>query len=119
MSIQHLAQQFVDLCNQGKNFEVMETLYAPSIVSVESDGKETAGQQAVIRKSKTWAEGFTVHGETVRGPFFNAANQFAVHFTFELTPKSTGQRVAQEEVAIYTVKDDKIVREQFFNQGNW
>lgn len=91
MSLQSVAKQFVDLCNQGKNFDVMQTMYAPDIVSVEASGNETAGQEAVIQKSKNWAAGLTLHGEKVRGPFFNGPNQFAVHFTFEVTPKATGQ----------------------------
>jgi len=123
MSIQTLAKQFVEMCNQGKNFDVMHTLYAPDIVSVEASGQETAGQAAVIEKSKRWAAINTIHGEKVRGPFFNGANQssgqFAVHFTFEVTPKATGQRITLEEVGVYTVKDDKITREQFFYEGNW
>ena len=44
MSIQTVARKFVEMCNQGKNFDVMHTMYAPDIVSVEGDGKETAGQ---------------------------------------------------------------------------
>ena len=45
------------------------------------------------------------------------AGQFAVHFTFEVTPKATGKRTTLEEVGVYTVKDDKITREQFFYEG--
>ena len=50
----------------------------------------------------------------MRGPFFNGPDQFAVYFTFEVTPKATGKRVTLEEVGVYTVKGDKITREQFF-----
>ena len=117
MSLQTVAGKFVELCNQGKNFDVMETMYAPNIVSVEGDGKETAGQQPVIQKSKVWQADNTIHGEKVRGPFFNGPNQFAVHFTFEVTRKATGQRITLEEVGVYTVKGDKIAREQFFYDG--
>src|SRR5436309_7917490 len=120
MSVHTLAKQFVDLCNQGKNFDVMRTMYTPDIVSVEGDGKETAGQQQVIKKSEDWVSDKTFHGETVAGPFFNGANanQFAVYFTLDITPKATGERVTREEVAIYTVnKSDKITREQFFYAG--
>ena len=117
MSIQTVARQFVELCNQGKNFDVMRTMYAPDIVSVEGDGKETAGQTPVIQKSERWGEANTIHGEKVRGPFFNGPDEFAVHFTFEVTPKATGKRVTIEEVGVYTVKGDKIVREQFFMTG--
>ena len=120
MSLQSVAKQFVELCRQGKNFDVMRTMYAPDIVSVEGDGKETAGQRPVIKKSEDWVSDKTFNGETVAGPFYNGANpdQFAVYFTLDITPKATGKRITQEEVAVYTVnKDDKITREQFFYDG--
>ncbi len=119
MSIQTLARQFVDLCNQGKNFDVMRTMYSPDIVSVEASGHETAGQQPVIQKSERWAAANTIHSGKVRGPFFNGPNQFAVIFNFEVTPKDTGKRIALEEVGVYTVKGDKITREQFYYEGTW
>jgi hypothetical protein len=120
MSLQTVAHQFVELCRQGKNFDVMRTMYAPDIVSVEGDGKQTAGQGPVIKKSENWGADKTFHGETVAGPFFNSANpdQFAVYFVLDVTPKATGKRVAREEVAVYTVnKNDKITREQFYYEG--
>jgi hypothetical protein len=118
MSLQTVARDLVELCNQGRNFDVMRTMYAPDIVSVEGDGSETAGQQPVIRKSEVWQSNNAIHSEHVRGPYFNGPGQFAVHFTFEITPKSTGQRRTIEEVGVYTVNDaDKITREQFFYDG--
>ena len=117
MSLRTTASRFVELCRAGKNFDVMRTMYAPDIISVEGDGKETAGQQPVIHKSEIWAGDNTIHGEKVRGPFFNGPNQFAVHFSFDITRKSSGQRSTIEEVGVYTVKGDKITREQFFYDG--
>src|SRR5947207_419434 len=120
MSLRIVASEFVKLCRQGKNFDVMRMMYAPNIVSVEGDGKETEGQNPVIKKSENWVSDKTFHGETVAGPFFNGANpdQFAIYFTLEVTPKATGKRITLEEVAVYTVnKDDKITREQFFYEG--
>jgi hypothetical protein len=119
MSVQSVARKFVDLCRAGKNFDVMHTLYDPHIVSVEGDGKETAGQEPVIKKSENWVSDKIFHGETVAGPFYNGANpdQFTVYFTLDITPNETGKRVTREEVAIYTVKNDKITREQFFYDG--
>jgi len=120
MSVRSVANQFVDLCRQGKNFDVMRTMYAPDIVSVEGDGRQTAGQGPVIKKSEDWVSDKTFHGETVAGPFFNGANpdQFGVYFTLDVTPKATGRRITLEEVAVYTVdKDDRITREQFFYDG--
>ena len=118
MSVETTARKFVELCNQGRNFDVMRTMYAPDIVSVEGDGKETVGQQPVIRKSEIWQGNNAIHGEKVRGPFFNGPDQFAVHFTFDVTRNASGERVTIEEVGLYTVgKDDRITREQFFYDG--
>lgn len=119
MSLQSVAKEFVDLCNQGKNFDVMRTLYAPDIVSVEGDGSETVGQQAVIKKSENWVSDKSFDAQEVRGPFFNGPSQFAIIFIHKVTPKATGKQITLEEVGIYTVnKSDKITREQFFFAGS-
>jgi predicted ribonuclease toxin of YeeF-YezG toxin-antitoxin module len=119
MSVRTIAAQFVDLCRKGKNFDVMRTMYDPNIVSVEGDGKETRGQGAVIKKSEDWVSDKEFNGETVAGPFFNGANpdQFVVYFTLDITPHATKNRITREEVGVYTVKNDKITREQFFYDG--
>jgi hypothetical protein len=125
MSIKAVANEFVELCNQGRNFDVMEAMYAPDIVSVEANGEEFSGKRPVIEKSRRWQAANAINGGKVRGPFFDTANgaadrssgQFVVHFTTEVTPKATGRRVTVEEVGFYTVRDDKITREQFFYDG--
>lgn len=117
MSLQTIAGQFVEMCNQGKNFDVMHTMYAPDIVSIEPSGEETAGKTSVIQKSERFQAQNPISGEKVLGPFFNSPNQFAVHFTFEITPKATGRLITVEEVGVYTVKDNTITREQFFSEG--
>ena len=118
MSVQSVGVRFVELCRQGKNFDVMRTMYTPDIVSVEADGHETVGQEPVIQKSERWAAANIIHGQVVRGPFFNGPNQFATTFTFEVTRKDSGKRETLEEVAVYTVRGDKIEREQFFYEGD-
>ena len=117
MSVQTLAKQFVTMCNQGKNFDVMRSMYAPNIVSVEADGSETAGKEPVIEKSKRWAETTTIQREQARGPFFNGPNQFAVHYTFDVLRKTETTPITIEEVGVYTVENDKVTREQFYYAG--
>ena len=118
MSLRTIAKQFVDLCNQGKNFDVMRTMYHPDIISVEGDGTETVGQTPVIQKSERWAAVNTINGEKVLGPYFNGPDEFAVHFSFDVTPKATGKRTILDEIGVYTVKGDKITRERFFYDGD-
>jgi hypothetical protein len=117
MSLESTAARFVELCNQGRNFDVMRTMYAPDVVSVEGDGSETAGQSPVIAKSERFVADNRIDAQKIRGPFFNGANQFAIHFVHDVTRQATGQRLTLEEVAVYTVKGDQIAREQFFFDG--
>ena len=119
MSVQALAGKFKELVDQGKHFEVMRTMYAPDIVSVEGDGRETVGQQRVIKKSEDWVADKSFDGQEIRGPLFNGPSQFAVVFVHKVTPKATGRQVTLEEVGVYTVnQDDLITREQFFFEGS-
>ena len=113
-----VARQFVAMCREGKNFDVMRQLYDENIVSVEAALRktgafETAGKAAVIKKSEEWAAANEIHGGTVDGPFL-LGDRFAVVFAFEVTPKATGQRVTVREVAVYTVAGGLITREEFF-----
>ena len=117
MGTESIAGKFVELCNQGRNFDVMRTMYAPDVVSVEGDGAETAGQAPVIRKSERFVAGNRIDAQKLRGPFFSGTNQFAIHFVHEVTRSATGERLTLEEVGVYTVKGDKISREQFFYDG--
>jgi hypothetical protein len=126
MSVQAVAGKFMELCNQGKHFEVMRTMYAPEMVSVEGDGKETAGKEAVIRKSEVFQGNNAIQGQDLRGPFFcgdaNAnSGRFAVYTSISFTPKAGGggERVTHEEVGLYTVKNDMITREEFFYVGTF
>jgi len=114
MSLQTIAAKFVEMCKQGQNFDVMRTLYSPDIVSVEPTGAETAGQQQVIDKSAAWIADKSFDSQTVAGPFICGPDQFAVHFVQKVTPKATGQQETREEIGVYTVRADKITREQFF-----
>jgi len=118
MNLQTLGQKVVDLCNQGKNFEVMETLYDPNIASIEPTGKATIGKHPVIEKSRKWAEGVEIHSEAVLGPFFHGKDRFATKTIFEVTRKETGKRESLEEITIYTIKDGLITQEEFFFGGD-
>ena len=122
MSVETVALKFMELCNQGKHFEVMRSMYAPEMVSVEGDGRETVGKEPVIRKSELFQGNNILHGQKLRGAFFcgdpNAGSgRFAVYSLLEYTPKAGGERRTQEEVGLYTVKGNQITREEFFYVG--
>ncbi|HEV8125579.1 MAG TPA: nuclear transport factor 2 family protein [Gemmatimonadales bacterium] len=113
-----VAHELVDLCREGRNLEAIEKLYSPNIISIESTGSEQmpaeiSGIDAVRGKNEWWFENFEVHSAETNGPFVGDG-QFAVQYDFDATEKATGKRNRMVEMALYTVKNGKIVKEQFF-----
>jgi hypothetical protein len=113
-----VANELVALCRQGRNLEAIAKLYHPKIVSIEPVGNEAmpaelTGMEAIREKNESWLDSHEVHSAQVNGPFVGG-DQFAVHYVFDTTFKASGERSTMAEMALYTVKDGKIVREQFF-----
>ena len=122
MSVKTIATKFIDLCNQGKHFEVMRNMYSPDMVSVEGNGQEWIGKDNVIRKSEAFQGNNTIHTQDLRGPYFcgdeNApSGRFTVWTSIQFSPKTGGDRKTHTEVGLYTVKNDTITREEFFYNG--
>lgn len=113
-----VAEELVALCREGRNFDAISKFYARDIVSIESVGNEEMpaemrGIDAVRKKNDWWVENNEVHSVDVNGPFVGD-EQFAVQYTWDVTFKPMKRRWTNTEMALYTVKDGKIVREQFF-----
>lgn len=80
-------------------------------------GREQRGIDAIRHKHAFWEEHNDTHGVVVTGPYLGtgpAANQFALHFLFDITRKATAVRAPLSEVALYTVVNGKIAHEEFF-----
>ena len=120
MDTKQIGQRLVELCQQGRNDEAYATLYSPDIISVEAFPPagmpaELKGFEAIGRKGEWWTQNHEIHSAGARGPY-TVGDRFAVIFNFDVTPKAgpqSGKRTQMEEVALYTVKDGKIVREEF------
>ena len=113
-----VAQELVALCRAGRNLDAVNKFYSPRIVSIEPVGSpempaEMNGIEAIRNKHEWWDQNNQVHSMEVNGPYLGEG-QFAVQYTFDATFKPTGQRNTLTEMALYTVKDGKIVREEFF-----
>jgi ketosteroid isomerase-like protein len=120
MNTQEIADKLVALCRQGKLPDA-KVLYAPDAVSVEASAppggqKESVGLAAIQAKGEWWVANHEVHSMVVAGPWPHD-DRFIVGFKFDVTMKPTGQRFTMEEMGLYTVKDGKIVREEFFYTG--
>lgn len=116
-----IGKKLVELCNQGKNMEAVQTLYADNIVSVEVHGSpempaRMEGKPAIIGKTQWWFDTHTIHSITAKGPWPHG-DRFVVLFAIDVTAKTgtmAGQRMKMEEAGVYTVKNGKIVHEEFF-----
>lgn len=119
MDLKKIADTLVAACRSGGEAGLLATHYHPDAVSVEAadfsgKGRETTGVADIKGKHAWWAENFEVHGGEVGGPFLHGDDKFAVTFTMDATHKQSGERTAMKEVAIYTVANGMIVREEFF-----
>lgn len=121
METKQVGEKLVTLCNKGQFLEAVESLYSKDIVSVEAMGSpempaEMRGIDKIKGKNQWWSENHDVHAMKAEGPYAHN-DRFAVKFHFEVTPKfgsKKGKRTKMDEVAVYTVKNGKIVREEFF-----
>ncbi len=116
-----IGKKLVELCQQGKNLDAIKSLYDKAIVSIEamSDANMPArmeGIDAVLGKAQWWADNHEVHSGTVAGPWPHG-DRFIVTFNYDITAKAgpmKGKRMKMEEAALYTVRNGKIVQEEFF-----
>ena len=118
MNTMDIANKMIALCREGKNMEALDTLFANDVVSVEAGGppgmnREANGLAAVKGKGEWWIANHEVHSALITGPWPHD-NRFIVGFKYDVTNKPSGTRMVMDEVGLYTVRDGKIVREEFF-----
>ncbi len=124
MDARQAGQKLVDLCKAGKCTEAVNTLYADNVINVEAGGPPgksltTEGLAAVKADNVWFMENHEIHGSTVDGPWPHG-DRFIVRFDIDITPKvgpMAGKRFQMKEAGLYTVKDGKVVKEEFFYAG--
>jgi hypothetical protein len=116
MNTEQVAQKVVELVRKQAWREALSTLYSNDIVSVEARGNgespEKRGLDAVRAKTDWWIDAMELHGCKVNGPFV-AHDRFVVQYDIDVTDKTSKKRMQMSEVGVYTVKDGKIIREEF------
>lgn len=109
-----LGSQLVAAFNQGKGDAWIAKVWSPAIESVEGVGVGLGwrGLPAVEAKNAEWMSQHTVHGGSAEGPYVGSTG-FSVKLRMDVEVKATGARRVMEEIGVYTVKNGKIVREEF------
>ena len=98
--------------------EALDTLFAQDAVSVETGAppgmqREAKGLAAIKAKGEWWIANHEVHSAAMTGPWPHD-DRFIVGFQYDITNKPSGNRMKMNEVGLFTVKNGKIVREEFF-----
>jgi SnoaL-like domain len=117
MNTEQVAQKVVEFVRKQAWYEALDTLYDKDVVSVEArtmDGSspETRGKEGVRGKIDWWVDAMEVHSFKANGPFV-AHDRFVVQYDADVTDKNSKERRQLSEVGVYTVKNGKIVREEF------
>jgi limonene-1,2-epoxide hydrolase len=117
MKTEEVAQKVVELVRKQAWHEALDTLYDDNVVSVEAytganGSPETRGKEGVRGKIDWWVNAMKVHSFTANGPFV-AHDRFVVQYDADVTEKDSNERRKISEVGVYTVKNGKIVREEF------
>ena len=118
MTTFEIAKKYAELCRAHQNHTALETLFSPDAVSVEAQAMpgsaaEARGVKAIAEKGKKWMADHEIHSSKLEGPWPHG-NRFAVRFTYDVTNKPSGRRMQMDEIGLFTVENDKIVREEFF-----
>ena len=119
MSAKEIGQKLVQFCKEGKNLESINTLYADDVESIEAatppmGDRVAKGIEAVRGKNQWWTENHEVHSASVAGPYPHGEDRFAVRFNYDVTNKPSGQRMQMDEIGVFTVKNNKVVKEEFY-----
>ena len=114
---QEVANRMNELFKQYKWAEVQEELFAENAVSIEpphAQGLQTVEGLAAIKKKGDDFNNMVeeMHGGWVSEPLVGG-NYISFAMGMDVTYKGMG-RQKMEEIAVYEVKDGKIVKEQFF-----
>lgn len=112
-----VAAKFNELSKEGNYDKIQDELYADDAESIEppeSQNLQSAkGLAAIKEKGKQFNELVEeMHDGYATEPVV-AGNHFSVAMGMDVTMKGMG-RTRMDEIAIYEVKDGKIIKEQFF-----
>jgi hypothetical protein len=117
MNTEEVARRVVELVRKRAWYEALDTLYDDDIVSAEATAPENRGKEAVRGKIDWWVNAMEVHSFDAGTPFV-AHDRFVIQYNAEITEKGSKQKRHLCEVGVYTVKNGKIVREEFLPRAD-
>ena len=111
MSIQQQVQHLVELVEQGRMLEAIETYYGTEVAMQENLDPPTVGLAANRERERAFFDSllsvkFRAASVIVEG------NRAAINWVFDYTT-ADGQRYRMDQIAVQTWRDGKIVHERY------
>lgn len=119
MTIEHLASDFAQLLLSGNPIEAAEKYWADDIVRIEPARwpecapKRAEGYDAAHATLREWIDVRDAADLAIDGPFVTG-DVFVLFLDMEIAVEGTGKREPFSEIAVFTVRGDKIVEERHF-----
>ena len=120
MTTTAIAKKYAELANQSKWEQILDELCAPELVNKEPEHVASRGLQPITsgvdnikakgNKNREMIE--AMHSQFCSEPLV-AGNFFTVALSRDVTFKGMPRGI-KEELALFEVKDGKIISEQFF-----
>jgi hypothetical protein len=118
MTTQEVANKWANYCRTGNWESAVKELYHTDCVSIEMEGAQgfpprVEGLEAIAQKGEQWNSMVAeFHGVEIDGPIV-AGDHFSATMKMDITMKGQPRSI-DEEIALFKVRDGKIVSEQFF-----
>jgi hypothetical protein len=118
MTTKEIAARFDELAQTGQWDQIQDELYSADAVSIEPPGSQGMVSVEGLAAIKEKGIQFQSMVEEMHGGYSTppvvGGRFFSVAMGMDVTMKGMG-RINMDEVAVYEVKDGKIVKEQFFH----
>ncbi len=119
MDIHQIAKRLHGLASQRMYEQAQRELYSEDAVSVEpphtrKGHRNASGKEDIIQKGDRWESQVTEWHENIVSEPLVAGAHIAMKIMMDVTMSDNVRRVI-DEIAVYTVQGDKIVKEQFLS----
>lgn len=117
MTTQQVADRFNELAKEGRFDAIQDELFSQDAVSLEPAGSFIPNAEGLAAIKKKGAD-FNASIEEMYGGWCGepvvGGNFFSVAMGMDCKMKGMPERMNMDEIAVYEVRNGKIVKEQFF-----
>jgi hypothetical protein len=118
-TINDVARDFTAMLRLGQFEAAGKKYWADNVTSVDPVDLPggvpavASGIEATRAKSKSWFDASRIDDLSIDGPFVTG-NQFALFMDMMIINRASGDSQPFTEIAVFTVRDAKIIEERFF-----